>query len=166
MFQLGGSPAGAPGASDASNGPVLYRWRFNLKTGQTQEGPLDEVACELPRFDERKLGRATRFAYAMDTGMGRLIKYDLATGASSYHDFGAGRAGGEPVFVPRAADAAEDDGWLVTYVFDASEQKSELVVIAARDFSAPPIARVKIPARIPFGFHGTWIDEAKLAAKG
>jgi carotenoid cleavage dioxygenase-like enzyme len=164
MLQLGGASTDGQLGADGPGAAVLYRWRFNLKTGTTQEERLDDVSCELPRCDERKLGRATRFAYIMDARQGRQIKYDLARGTSTYHDFGPGRAGGEPVFVPRSASAAEDDGWLVTYVFDAAEQKSEMVVVDARDFSAPPVARVKIPARIPFGFHGTWIDEARLTA--
>jgi carotenoid cleavage dioxygenase-like enzyme len=146
----------------AAGKAVVYRWRFNLKSGETREEPLDEVACELPRVDERRLGRRTRFAYSMDVRSGRLIKYDLQRGTSSFHDFGAGRTGGEPVFVPRSADAEEDDGWLITYVFDAAEQRSEMVVIASREFSAQPVARVKIPARIPVGFHGTWIAADKL----
>lgn len=146
----------------SAGGAALYRWRFNLKTGQTQEEPLDDVASELPRIDERRLGRPTRFTYTMDVRSGRLIKYDLERGSSSYHDFGAGRTGGEGVFVPRSSTSAEDDGWLITYVFDAADQRSEMVVIASQDFSAPPVARVKIPARIPFGFHGTWLDAEKL----
>ncbi len=166
MLQLKGPQQAGTLDPLGSAGAALYRWRFNLKTGQTQEEPLDDVASELPRVDERRLGRRTRFAYTMDVRSGRLIKYDLERGSSCYHDFGAGRTGGEPVFVPRSASSAEDDGWLITYVFDAADQRSELVVIESQDFSAPPLARVKIPARIPVGFHGTWIDAGKLQPRG
>jgi carotenoid cleavage dioxygenase len=161
MLQLNGS--GQTGSNPlASGNSALYQWRFNMLTGQTREEPLDDAPSELPRVDERRLGRRTRFAYAMDVRLGRLIKYDLQRGASSFHEFGPGRAGGEPVFVPRSPDAGEDDGWLITYVFDAAEGRSEMVVVASQEFSGPPVARVKIPARIPFGFHGTWIASDKL----
>jgi carotenoid cleavage dioxygenase len=54
--------------------------------------------------------------------------------------------GGEAVFVPRPNARAEDDGWVVTYVYDAADGTSEVVVIEAQNFRAPPVARVRIPA--------------------
>ena len=92
-----------------------------------------------------------------------LIKYDLVKGTSEHHVYGQGRTGGEGVFVPRPDSTGEDDGWLVTYVHDAASGTSELVVVEARDFRAPPVARVLLPVRVPYGFHGTWIASAELA---
>ena len=62
----------------------------------------------------------------------------------------------EPVFVPRSADAAEDDGWILAYVYDKTTDKSDVVVIEAQDFASGPIATVHLPRRVPFGFHGNW----------
>lgn len=31
--------------------------------------------------------------------------------------------------------------------------------ITAQDFTAEPVARVHLPARIPLGFHGSWIAD-------
>ena len=92
-----------------------------------------------------------------------LIKYDLAKGTSEHHVYGQGRTGGEGVFVPRPDSTGEDDGWLVTYVHDAASGTSELVVVETRDFRAPPVARVLLPGRVPYGFHGTWMTSAELA---
>ena len=68
--------------------------------------------------------------------------------------------------MPRPNARAEDDGWLVTSVYDAGEDTSEMVVIEAQDFRAPPVARVQIPARVPYGFHGAWIAGELLAQHG
>ncbi|MFP6639260.1 MAG: carotenoid oxygenase family protein, partial [Myxococcota bacterium] len=38
--------------------------------------------------------------------------------------------------------------------------RSELVVMDASNFQAPPIARVKLPQRVPFGFHGSWVPNS------
>jgi carotenoid cleavage dioxygenase len=92
-----------------------------------------------------------------------LIKYDLVKGTSEHHVYGQGRTGGEGVFVPRPDTTGEDDGWLVAYVHDAASGTSELVVVETRDFRAPSIARVLLPVRVPYGFHGTWITSAELA---
>ena len=51
----------------------------------------------------------------------------------------------------------------MTYVHDAASGTSELVVVDTRDFRAPPVARVLLPVRVPYGFHGTWITSAELA---
>jgi carotenoid cleavage dioxygenase-like enzyme len=67
--------------------------------------------------------------------------------------------------LPRPNSRAEDDGWLVTCVRDEGSGTSELTVIEAQDFSAPPVARVRIPARVPYGFQGAWIP-GEMLAKG
>jgi carotenoid cleavage dioxygenase len=143
----------------------LYRWRFNLQSGETREEALDDLAVDFPRINDKLLGRPARFGYALDLPTGGLVKYDLTSSSATAHVHGPGRKGGEPVFVSRAEPKAEDDGWLVSFVYDEAEEKSELVVIDAQDFTSTPIARVKIPARVPFGFHGTWLTADQLASQ-
>ena len=87
-----------------------------------------------------------------------VIKYDFANGKSQTHEFGKHRYGGEAVFAPCPHATDEDAGWLVTFVYDESSQTSELVVINAQDITSEPVARVMIPQRVPYGFHGTWIS--------
>ncbi|KAI0105846.1 carotenoid oxygenase [Daldinia grandis] len=80
----------------------------------------------------------------------------------------------EPRFVPRANPATEDDGWLLTYVFDESQLDdkgecqddaiSELWIINAinmRDI----VARIRLPQRVPYGLHGTWFSEDEIAGQ-
>ncbi|WP_066384266.1 carotenoid oxygenase family protein [Anabaena sp. CA = ATCC 33047] len=148
--------------------PRLHRWRFNLTTGKVTEEMLDDAAAEFPRVNENLLGRFTRYGYAGKMAQSSLplfegvIKYDFNSGKSQTHQFGEGRYGGETVFVPRPSATNEDDGWLVTYVHDTAEDSSELVVINAQDVISEPIARVLIPHRVPYGFHGAWVTEAQL----
>jgi carotenoid cleavage dioxygenase len=63
------------------------------------------------------------------------------------------------VFAPSEADA-EDAGWLLTYLHDAATDSSELVILDAADISAPPVASIALPQRVPFGFHGSWVPDA------
>jgi carotenoid cleavage dioxygenase len=63
------------------------------------------------------------------------------------------------LFVPRAANSAEDDGWLLSYVYDLREGRSDMVVLNAQDLAGPPQAVVHLPVPVPLGFHGNWIAD-------
>ena len=144
--------------------PYLHQWRFNLKTGAVVESSLDDIPGEFPRVNEQYLGRATRYGYIARAAKSSmplfdgLIKYDFVKGNSQTHEFGRGRYGGEAVFAPRKSATDEDDGWLITFVYDEEKESSQLVVVSGKDIAAEPVARIKIPQRVPYGFHGTWID--------
>ncbi|MBK1987769.1 carotenoid oxygenase family protein [Sphaerospermopsis aphanizomenoides BCCUSP55] len=151
-----------------ANLPFLHRWRFNLSTGAVTEEMLDDVPAEFPRVNENLVGRNTQYGYAGKMAnspvplFDGVIKYNFASGKSQTHEFGQGRYGGEAVFAPRLNATAEDDGWLVTFVHDENSETSELVVINAQDVSSEPVARVIIPQRVPYGFHGAWVTAAQL----
>ena len=74
----------------------------------------------------------------------------------------------ESRFVPRAGGVSEDDGWILSYVFDESQleedgecrsdAKSELWIINATNMT-DVVARVHLPQRVPYGLHGNWFSE-------
>ena len=89
-----------------------------------------------------------------------IAHIDLKTGKRGDVRFARGDSPGEPVFVPRSADAAEGDGWLLAVVYRGAEDRSDLVVFEAGDVAKGPIATAQLPRRVPFGFHGNWRPEA------
>ncbi|MEM8706033.1 MAG: carotenoid oxygenase family protein [Actinomycetota bacterium] len=145
--------------------PTLDRWILDPATGRTTEERLDDRTHEFPRHDERRLGRETRYGYTVgfvgDEGPG--YKHDFRAGTVEVHDFGPGRATQEMVFVPRDPDASiddpdnEDDGWIMSYVHDATANTADVVILDAQDFTGDPVATVHLPQRVPFGFHGNWV---------
>ncbi|WP_281403933.1 carotenoid oxygenase family protein [Streptomyces paradoxus] len=69
----------------------------------------------------------------------------------------------EAVFVPSDpcdGTAAEDDGYAIAYVHNPDRGASDLVILAARDFTGEPVARIRLPGRVPLGLHGSWIPDA------
>ena len=151
--------------------PVLYRWTFDLATGGVKEEQLDDTYAEFPRMDDRSRGRRTRYSYhqrvvaAPTLLFDGVIKYDVDRGRSETHAYPDGWFGGETAFCPRLGSAAEDDGYLCTFVVEEATGASELYVIDARDVARAPVARVKIPQRVPTGYHAWWISAADLAAQ-
>jgi carotenoid cleavage dioxygenase-like enzyme len=128
------------------------RWRY-----------LDELTGEFPRLDERFAGNAYRHGYYAgssggDGGLGfdTLVHHDFQRGASRSYRLPEGDRAGEPVFVPRTAEAAEGDGYLLATVYRAAENRSDLAFFDAADVAAGPIACAELPHRVPFGFHGNW----------
>jgi carotenoid cleavage dioxygenase len=70
---------------------------------------------------------------------------------------------GELVFAPRAGSTSENDGWAMGFVHRRDGTSAELVILDATSFSSPPVARVRLRARIPFGLHGEWLDDGSSA---
>jgi carotenoid cleavage dioxygenase len=139
---------------------VLWSWTIDLQTGTVTERQLDNRAVEFPRIDDRLATLPAR--YAVSVGDSSLIRYDLSTGSAVEHRFGtAERPGGpgEAVFVPSTSGPAdESSGWYIAYVYDPVRDGSDLVIIDASDFAGQPVARIKLPQRVPYGFHGNWIS--------
>jgi carotenoid cleavage dioxygenase len=156
-----------PGAFGAGEGQSVHRWTFDLASAAVKEETLDERATEFPRVADARVGLEHRFSYltlarVTDPTSPRLeglLKMDALTGKTEEHRFGPQRCPGEPVFVPAAGSRSDEEGYVLTYVHDLANATTELVVLDASRFSAPPLARVQIPRRIPFGFHGSWIAD-------
>jgi len=144
--------------------PSLVRWTIDPAAGRVHEEVLDDRGQEFPRHDERLVGRRNRYGYAAAFGAGvehgPALKHDFDAGTTEVHEYGPGRVTLEPVFVPRADDAAEDDGWIMSYVYDATTDSSDVVILHAQDFTGEPVAVISLPQRVPFGFHGNWVPDA------
>jgi carotenoid cleavage dioxygenase len=147
----------------------LHRFRLDPAKGTVRSEPLDDHEGEFPRVDERVVGRRHRFGYFAAVGpegnetllpeFTAVARIDLERGGRvELRPHGAGNGCGEPVFVPRHAGAAEDDGWVMYLAYDRARNASELVLVDARDFTGEPVARVRLPHRVPYGFHGNWVD--------
>ncbi|WP_422411282.1 MULTISPECIES: carotenoid oxygenase family protein [unclassified Endozoicomonas] len=143
--------------------PKLYRWRFNLVTGEVVEGRLDDRDLEFGTFNQQYAGQKSRFVYSVwgEPDMfifSGIVKHDTQTGESWSLPFGEQRFGSEAPFVPRINAKDEDDGYLVTFITDMNENRSECVLIDARDLEAGALCRIVLPHRISSGTHATWAD--------
>ena len=147
----------------------LERWTVDPAARRVDRRVLDPTPQEFPRLDERRFGQSYRYAYTVAvppdgnpqlTGATTLYKHDVEAGGRRAHDFGATRLPGEFIFVPAGAGAAEDEGWLIGLVIDTADDTTDLEILDAQDFEAPPVATVRLPHRIPPGFHGNWFAAA------
>ncbi len=144
----------------------LHRYTLDLSSGGVKEEALDDMGIEFPRVDPRREGQRHRYGHAVrylagvdGPSINALVQYDLEAGGTTVHDFGPGRVPAEGVFVPASADAAENEGFVLTYLHDEADEASQLVILDAQNFDAAPLASVPLPQRVPYGFHGNWVPK-------
>ena len=149
------------GPSDMSGDlPQLHEWTLDLQLGTATERKLDDTTTDYPRVPDAEVGVRNRFGYSTDFVMaaephhGEIYRFDLADDASrAVHRFPAGHTCGEPVFVP----GEHGTDYLMTFAHDRARGTSYLAILDAADLDAEPIAALHVAARIPAGFHGSWI---------
>lgn len=152
--------------------PLGQVWRYvidlsNPSAPTVTEHQLSDHWVEMPRINEAYVGLPHRYAYAVeqptDVEMRGIIKLDVDAGTLERHEIPAGDQNSEPIFVPRRPGGvsgectAEDDGWVLTCVYRAVSDTTDVVVLDAQEIAADPVATIHLPHRIPAGFHGQWV---------
>ena len=146
--------------------PTLDRWVIDPEARKVTETRIDDRPQEFPRHNPRVGLKQHRYGYTSEVKYGEAnlhgatLKTDFDSGTTMAHEYGVGRGGAEPVFVPKADATAEDDGWILAVVYDATTDGSELNILDANDLSE--VARIELPQRVPFGFHGNWVPDTSV----
>lgn len=148
----------------------IWRWRMNLKTGECSEEPLNEdLNVEFPSIHPGKFGVKTSWAYLVDhdphvlhwTGL-RKFNTDTGECVGAFTDGHEETWYSEPWFAPADNATSEDHGYVVVFAWNDEKKQQQLQVFDAQDLSAGPIARIKLPRRVPAGFHGCWMSEESI----
>ncbi|MCU0494491.1 MAG: carotenoid oxygenase family protein [Chloroflexaceae bacterium] len=160
----------------------LARTTINMRTGATERRFFDTRCCEFPVLHPAKVGRDYRYVYmaAADGPRGNaplqaVWKFDLATGQQQVWSTAPRGFADEPIFVPRPRSAEvagavtpdvgdpqanarpdEDDGWLLTLVYDGARHRSQLVILDARGLERGPLAVLHLKQHLPHGLHGSF----------
>jgi len=157
----------------------LVRWRIDYNGNAaelTDREVLAVVNGEGPHIDPRLQTKPYRHVFvptldrsrlATDTNgrpypvmFNQLSHFDLATGVRENWFPGPAGTFQDPVYFPKSAQSAENDGYLIATLNWPLELRSELVVLDALNLTAGPVARLKLPVRMRLGIHSTWIDGA------
>ena len=148
--------------TDFGVGGEVWRWRINVASGEVNERRLDRHLVEFPVINPLKQGMYHRYGYAIGTPnveqsrFSAVIKYDFEQGIQEMIPLALPYHLGELKFIPALDASREDQGWLIGYGYNSDSQRSELIILDAAHLSETPKARILIPTRVPFGFHGDW----------
>jgi all-trans-8'-apo-beta-carotenal 15,15'-oxygenase len=139
----------------------LWRFRLNLNTKTTRRQRVDTRACDFPYVHPALMGQSHRWVFLGaahqpegNAPLQAILKIDPETGEQQLWSAAPRGFVGEPVFVPRPGSTAEDDGWVLTLVYDAACDRTDVVILNGTDLSQGPIARLHLKHPIPYGLHG------------
>ncbi len=154
------------GALDAQ----YYRYRFNMKTGATKEGAVDDQFVEFPTINQYFQGKKNRRSYhayipqGEPLRMGGIIGFDTDTGQRDEYIYANQVYASEPVFAPKVGATSEEDGYVMTFAEDMdNDGQSELHLFDPVNIAAGPFTRIPIPQRMPMGFHACWMPGSLMA---
>ncbi|XXG48093.1 hypothetical protein AAC387_Pa02g2625 [Persea americana] len=162
--------------------PCPYEWRLNMKTGAVKEGNLTgpEFAMDFPAINNSIMGMKNKYGYTqvLDTisssnlGMAKFNKFAklyfeeeenkfMKEGEKrikvEYHVLEDNCFCSGLQFVGKPSGIDEDDGWLICYVHNEKTNLSQVHIIDAKRFPEGAVAKITLPQRVPYGFHGTFI---------
>ncbi|XP_077252487.1 carotenoid 9,10(9',10')-cleavage dioxygenase 1-like [Tasmannia lanceolata] len=164
-----------------------YEWTLNMETGVVEERNLTgtEFAMEFPMINNNFTGLQNKYGYSQvvdsiassSCGLskfGRLAKLHFDEQDSKiskrendsgemikvdYHILGENYFCSGAAFVSRNGGSEEDDGWIVSFVHNEDTNISQVHIIETQKFDGHPIAKIALPQRVPYGFHGTFIPK-------
>ncbi|MFW6264035.1 MAG: carotenoid oxygenase family protein [Cyanobacteriota bacterium] len=144
----------------------LWRFKINLEKNTVQSQLLEARCCEFPTLHPDNVGREYRYLYMgaahNPTGnapLQAILKLDDKTGERQLWSAAPSGFVSEPVFVAKPNATAEDEGWLLTMVYDGSQHRSDIVILDAQDLNLGPVGRLHLKHHIPYGLHGNWTGE-------
>ncbi|XP_056166735.1 carotenoid 9,10(9',10')-cleavage dioxygenase 1-like [Syzygium oleosum] len=160
----------------------VYEWRLNMATGDVKERNLSgpHSSMEFPFINENFIGLKNKFGFAqvvdsaasstcglaMYGGLAKLYLDEPQEGENGqavkveYHEFGESNFCSGSVFVAKNGSAEgeeEDDGWITAFVHNEVSDETQVHIIDVKDFEGEPAAKIRLPQRVPYGFHGTFM---------
>jgi carotenoid cleavage dioxygenase len=154
--------------------PILERWR--IVDDRLERSQVDDRLVEYPTSDPLCDAGPFRYGYGVEVAPNRdrgadrevdhvgLLRFDVARDEVVAWNAGQYRTASEPLFVRADDGRSDDEGWLLTMVYDAARGASDLYVLDASSFGRrAPQAVIHLPESValPFRSHGTWIDAAR-----
>lgn len=148
----------------------LWRFHFNLKTKTMRRRCIDQRACDFPYVHPGYIGQSHRWVYLGaahhpkgNAPLQAILKIDPESGQQAVWSAAPKGFVGEPVFVPRPGSTQEDGGWVLTLVYDAAHDRTDVVILNGADFSQGPVARLHLKHPIPYGLHGSFTPAVTVA---
>jgi all-trans-8'-apo-beta-carotenal 15,15'-oxygenase len=147
-----------------SEGPsqmAVKRYRMSFHGSLQEEIIAANGNFEFPVMNPRFVGLQQRYGYfhrnpVYELLASEIVKIDYETRLQQSFRFRDDEFISEVIFAPRTNNLAEDDGYLLTTVYDGRSKKSYVAILDAQKIEAGPVAKIHLDHHIPMRFHGAW----------
>jgi|UniRef100_UPI0040475196 all-trans-8'-apo-beta-carotenal 15,15'-oxygenase len=140
---------------------LLERCRIDLTTGNLSCERLSERCCEFAMVNPTRQGLPARYGWMAvaerDQGndpLQAIKKLDLQTGERRVWSAAPRGFVSEPIMVPRPGATSEDEGWVLTVIWNGARNGSDLVILNASTMAEQAV--IELPVAMPYGLHGSW----------
>ncbi|GJD11426.1 Apocarotenoid-15,15'-oxygenase [Galdieria sulphuraria] len=151
----------------------LYRYRVDLSgNGKCiEESLILDRQVEFPIVHPNCIGKRHHIIYVGINAGQRVspiqgvAKVNLVDGAVDMWIPKPFEFAVEPIFIPKEGFSSkrelssEDEGYLITLVYDGKRNRSYYAILDAQRVQNGPICTIQLPIAIPHGLHGMWSDE-------
>lgn len=147
---------------------AFHRARINVETRSFDSQEVWGGACEFPRIHPDKPAQEYKYTWLSTEPLleevgqvpHSIVRINVTNGDVVTHELDGDEYPSEPVFVPRQGAKEEDDGYILSLVYEPVSHTSYLGVYDGRDLNAGPLAKVWFDHHIPVTFHGNWVPTA------
>ena len=146
---------------NAASKKSLWRYTIDRKSGDVTKTVLCNDHIIFPNINPAVSTRKHRFIYANVGSLGDsvappqgIIKFDCETMDKSVWFPKEYEFCGEPIFVARDSSNSEDDGYILSSLYNGKDEESELCVFDAQSIEKGPVARIPLGIGVPHGLHG------------
>lgn len=161
----------------SSSRKSLWRYTVQIGAGIISKECITDKQTYFGVINPSKSSQKSRYVYAAVGADGNkvsppqgIVKIDTDTKETHSWYPEEFEFCGEPMYAPRKdenADSAEDNGYILSVLFNGVKKESELVVLNASDIAKGPVSRLPLGIAIPHGLHGTFAsnDECNWSAE-
>ncbi len=148
---------------------VMKRMTIDLANSQLEFKTLWNNFCEFPKINPGLQGSHYQFMYMLQQSeqcakttpfFSDIVKLNTKTGEAVKLELGNEMYPAEPFFIRKKNAIKEDEGYLLSMIYDGNINKNHIAVIDAQNIENGPIAKIHFEQAMPFGFHCYW-NQAK-----
>jgi all-trans-8'-apo-beta-carotenal 15,15'-oxygenase len=162
---------------DIASRKSLWRYTVDTRANAVSKQLLLDRHVAFATINPQRSAQPHEYLY-MNVGGGRnpqdsassyppqgILRYEVSTGSVQEWMPEPYEFCGEPAFAPRAPKASpdssapadrEDDGYLLSVLFNGRTKESELIILDASDVGRGPVCRIPLGFAVPHGFHGVY----------
>lgn len=152
----------------------LWRYTINTKSGSITKELLVDEHCVFGTINPASSAQRHRFVYFTIGALGNqvappqgLARFNVETRQLDTWLPESYEFCGEPMFAPAEAKDSEEDGYLLSVMYNGKTKQSELIVLQAKNVASGPITRIPLGLAVPHGLFGCFAsgEEARWSAE-